>query len=125
MPGSDLAKRPSRCSLIDSIVHGLSLVISVSGRQPCTIWADAALDLHDLAVHALRQVRREPADCRGDVGRVERRLRRFVVAHATAHEVLGERVSATGRDRVDAHAEALELACEHDRHRAMPALAAA
>ena len=28
----------SRPALIDSIVQGLSLVISVTGRHPCTIW---------------------------------------------------------------------------------------
>ncbi len=37
-PGSDFAKRSPLPASIDSIVHGLSLVIWVIGRQPWTIW---------------------------------------------------------------------------------------
>jgi len=39
MPGAEFAHSASRCSAIDSIVHGLSDSTCEIGRHPCTIWA--------------------------------------------------------------------------------------
>ena len=76
-----------------------------------------ALHLDHLTRDAGGQIRRQPAGHRGHVGRSEPVEAGLVGLHVVAGQRLGEAGAGHRGDGVDPHADALELAGQHDRHR--------
>ena len=111
---------------IESIVHGLSSVASVTGRQPRSDLHLTAHDLHDLTGHALGEIRREPADHGRDVLGREAVELAFLRVHEVARDLLGERACARPgaialtRTPMRSSSRAITIVID-----AMPALAAA
>ena len=109
------ARRPRRRSM--SIVHGLSSVASVTGRQPrssCT-WPPMTFTTWPVTP-ADRSDASQPTTAEMFSGAKRSNSPSFGFMKSP-RDLLGEARARDRCDRVDAHADALELARHHDRHR--------
>ena len=112
-------QRASTRPSIMSIVHGLSAVASVTGRQPrssCT-WPPITFTTWPVTP-AERSDASQPTTAEMFSGAKRSNSPSFAIHEvARAGHRLGQARARDRADRVDAHADALELARHHDRHR--------